>query len=109
MEFPDAEGLQVSRTDFAPDGMRAALFGLRLRNPGAAAKTVPVKVDVHSEVMSHYPWAWTTPDAGSFNLPDTGVYENGALVFRDTGTPHPNAGPHDWVAAVGSNRHAARR
>ena len=48
--------------------------------------------------MSHYPWAWTTPNAGAFNLADTGAYRRGALVFRDTGTPHPNAGPHDWVA-----------
>jgi hypothetical protein len=103
MRFPDAEGLEVSRTDFAPDGVRAALFGLRLRNPGATAATVPVKVDVHSEVMSHYPWAWTTPNAGDFNIEDTGAYADGTLVFRDTGTPHPNAGPHDWAAAVGSN------
>ena len=33
---------------------------------------------------------------------DTGAYADGALVFRDAGTPHPNAGPHDWAAAVGS-------
>ena len=102
MRFPDAEGLEVTRTDFAPDGLRAVLFGLRLRNPGASAKTVDVKVDVHSEVMSHYPWAWTTPDAGAFNLNDTGSFDDDTLVFHDTGTPHPNAGPHDWVAVVGS-------
>ena len=86
MEFPQTSGLKVSRTDFAPDGSRAALFGLRLENRGAA-KTVDVMVDAHSEVMSHYPWAWTTPNAGDFNIADTGAYENGALVFHDTGTP----------------------
>lgn len=102
MRFPDAEGLEVSRTDFAPDGQRAVLFGLQLRNPGAASKTVPVKVDVRSEVMSHYPWAWTTPNAGDFNLQDTGDFVNDTLEFHDSGTPHPNAGPHDWVAVVGS-------
>src|SRR5215218_9178094 len=32
MEFPDASGLKVSRTDFAPNGRRAALFGLKLSN-----------------------------------------------------------------------------
>src|SRR3954471_22917351 len=42
MDFPDTAGLKVSRTDFAPDGRRAGLFGLRLRNPGAA-KTVAIK------------------------------------------------------------------
>jgi hypothetical protein len=103
MDFPDTEGLQVSRTDFAPDGKRAALLGLHLRNAGDTEKTVPVKVDAHSEVMSHYPWAWTTPNAGDFNFQDTGAFEDGALVFHDTGTPHANAGAHDWVAMVGSN------
>jgi hypothetical protein len=65
-----------------------------------------VKVDAHSEVMSHYPWAWTNPNAGAFNLQDTGAYERDALVFHDKGTPHPNAGPHDWVALVGSKPRA---
>jgi hypothetical protein len=102
MDFPDASGLKVSRVDFAPDGRRAALFGLQLRNPGAAT-TVDIAVDAHSEVMSHYPWAWTTPNAGDFNLADTGDFRRGALEFHDTGTPHPNAGAHDWVALVGSN------
>jgi hypothetical protein len=104
MDFPATDGLRVSRTDFAPDGVRGALLGLHLQNPGAAAKTVHLKVDAHSEVMSQYPWAWTTPNAGDFNLQDTGAYEGGALAFNDTGTPHPNAGPHDWAAVVGSNR-----
>src|SRR3954451_12838433 len=83
MEFPGANGLMVSRTDFAPNGSRAALLGLHLRNPGGAAKTVKVKVDAHSEVMSHYPWAWTNPNAGDFNLQDTGAHEGNALVFHD--------------------------
>jgi hypothetical protein len=102
VEFPRTAGLKVSRTDFGPDGRRGALFGLKLTNPGGS-KSVDVMVDTHSEVMSHYPWAWTTPNAGDFNLPDTGTFSNGALEFSDTGTPHPNAGPHDWAAAVGSN------
>src|SRR5215217_908674 len=103
MDFPDMDGLKVSRTEFAPDGRRGVLFGLRLENPGGAPRLAAVKVDAHSEVMSHYPWAWTTPNAGDFNLADTGAFDHGALVFHDQGTPHPNAGPHDWVAAVGSN------
>jgi hypothetical protein len=100
MDFPDASGLQVSRTDFAPDGKRAALFGLRLRNPGAA-KTVEIAVDAHSELTSHYPWSWTTPNAVDFNAADTGAFTGRSLEFRDTG--NEVSGPHDWAAAVGSN------
>jgi hypothetical protein len=104
MDFPDTDGLKVSRTDLGLDGVRAALLGLRLENPGDTAKTVSLKVDTHSEVMSHYPWAWTTPNAGDFNLADSGAFAADTLVFHDTGTPPvPNAGPHDWVAVVGSN------
>ena len=99
MDFPDVDGLKVSRTDFAPDGTRGALIGLRLENPGGAAKTVNVKVDAHSEVMSHYPWAWTTPNAGDFNLPDTGSYADGALALPRHRAPRTRTpGAHDWVA-----------
>src|SRR4051794_41493288 len=34
MTFPATAGLRVSRTDVVPDGVRGALFGLRMRNPG---------------------------------------------------------------------------
>ena len=51
----------MRRTDFVPDGRRAALYGLEIANPTAAAKTVTVKVDVHSELMGAYPWSSTTP------------------------------------------------
>jgi hypothetical protein len=102
MGLPATGGLTLERTDFAPDGRRAALMGLRMRNPGAQ-RTVTVMVDAHSEVMSQYPWGWTTPNATDFNLQDTGTFTDGALEFHDTGTPHPNAGPHDWVAVVGSD------
>ena len=103
MDLPDTPELKLSRVDFAPDGLRAALIGLRIENPGAE-RTVSVVVDAHSEVMNHYPWAWTTPNAGDFNLADSGAFTGDALEFHDTGTPHPNAGSHDWVALVGSDR-----
>ena len=54
--FPPTAGLRLVRTDFVPDDRRAALFGLTLANPAQTAKTVTVKVDVHSELMGAYPW-----------------------------------------------------
>jgi hypothetical protein len=102
LDFPARDGLRLSRTDFAPDGRRAALLGLRIENTGPR-RTVTVKVDAHSELLYHYPWAWTTPNAGQFNLQDTGRYDGGALVFREDGQPHPNAEEHHWAALVGSN------
>jgi hypothetical protein len=81
-ELPTTAELQLRRTDFVPDGRRAALYGLELSNSGDAAKTVTVKADVHSELMTAYPWGWTTPSAAD-NLADTAAVERGALVFTD--------------------------
>src|SRR3954451_20152844 len=93
MDFPDAAGLRVSRIDVGLDDSRAVLFGLRLGNPGGAAKTVPVKVEVHSELLGAYPWSSTMPNAGDANGADTGAYADGVLACGDAGRE----------AAVGSN------
>ena len=55
MDLPSTSGLELRRTDFVPDGRRAALVGLTLHSTGAA-RTVTVMVDAHSELMSAYPW-----------------------------------------------------
>jgi hypothetical protein len=101
-DLPDLGGLQLRRTDFVPDDRRAALFGLELTNPAGTARTVTVKVDARSELMTSYPWGWSTggPTAGD-NLPDTGSFDGNALVFRDHGTL-PGAEPHDYAALVAS-------
>jgi hypothetical protein len=103
-DLPDADGLQLQRTDVAPDGRRALLFGLRMTNPTAAARTVPVKVDAHSELMGAFPWGFTgvTPNA-SDNIADHGAFADGALRFTDDGAL-PGAPEHHYAALVASNR-----
>jgi hypothetical protein len=103
-EEPPLSGLNLSRTDFAPDGRRGALFGLTLSNPGAAAKTVTVKVDAHSELMGAYPWGFSgvTPNA-SDNIADHGAYAGGQLRFTDDGAL-PGAPVHHYAALVASNQ-----
>jgi hypothetical protein len=93
-------GMTIDRVDVAPDGMRAGLVGLTLP---AGAGTVRLTVDAHSELLSTYPWGFTTPSQATANLPDTGSFDGRNLVFRDQGTPPiANARPHDWAALVGS-------
>jgi len=102
MALPATGGIQLSRTDFAPDGRRAVEFGLTL-TAGSQAASVNVNVDAHSELMSAYPWGFTTPDQTTFNLPDKASYNGHQLVFTETGTPPAaNAAPHDWAAIVGA-------
>jgi hypothetical protein len=100
--LPDTAGLELERTDFAPDGRRAALFGLKITNPGAA-RTVQLTVDAHSELMGQYPWGFTgvTPNA-SDNIPDQGSYDGKSLVFTDDGAL-PGAPVHHYAALVGTS------
>ena len=93
--------LNITRTDFAPDGRRAVEFGLTLTASNNA--TFKLNVDAHSELMDAYPWGFTTPDQTQFNLPDTAAFNGKQLVFQEVGTPPvANATPHDWAAVVGA-------
>src|SRR3954447_18548848 len=85
--LPAIDGIGLSRTDFVPDGLRAALFGLALKNPVDAARTVTVTVDVHSELMTAYPWSSTTPSAAA-NGQDTAAYQNGGTLIFSDGDKH---------------------
>jgi len=106
-DLPDTGGLQLQRTDFAPDGHRAVLFGLKMTNPGASDVSTTVKVDAHSELMGAYPWGFTgvTPNA-SDNLADSGAFANGALQFTEDGAL-PGAPEHHYAAVVASNQQPA--
>src|SRR5450631_4395336 len=103
MDLGSVGGVRISRTDVAPDGLRAGLIGLTFSS--ATPRTVQLSMDTHSELMSSYPWGGTKPtNQLDFNLPDTGSYADGHLVFREQGTPAAaNAAKHDWAAVVGSS------
>ena len=104
MDLPTTAGLELRRTDFAPDGGRAVLFGLQVRNPGASERTVTVKVDAHSELLTAYPWGFSGISPNAENNPaDEAAYDGHALVFREP-APHPNGDTHEWAALVAANR-----
>jgi hypothetical protein len=103
-DLPHTGGLKLQRTDFAPDGRRAVLFGLRMTNPAGADKTLTVKVDAHSELLGAYPWGFTgvTPNA-SDNIPDQGSFTGSALQFTDDGAL-PGAPTHHYAALVAASQ-----
>ena len=98
MDLPAPAGLRAKRIEFVPDGRRAALVGLRLRNTGAT-RTVTVMVDAHSELMGAYPWGATQPSAAEVNEQDSAVAANGRLVFSE---------PRGFTALVGARERPDR-
>jgi glycogen debranching enzyme len=97
MNFPITEGLEVTRTEFSPDGSPVTLTGLTLRNPGNTSRSFKLSMDTRSEIMAAYPWGWTTPNAKEFNGPDEGSYNpsTGTLTFKEP--------DKQWYAAVGAS------
>jgi hypothetical protein len=102
MDIPVRAGLTVTRTDTAPDDRHGVLVRLRFSNTSGAAQSFSLGADAHSELLSAYPWGWTTPSAQASNLPDSAAYDSGALLFSDQGTPPGGLPAHDWAAAVGA-------
>jgi glycogen debranching enzyme len=113
-ELPSLAGLNLRRTDVVPDGVRGALLGLTLSNPGPGKRTVTVMVDAHSELMSQYPWGFDRPPDqlpnvphASDNVQDRAALDRGTLVFRDTGRLPGEERDHSYTAIVGSDRRAS--
>ena len=97
MQFPQTDGLNVTRTEFSPGGSPVVLVGLTLQNPDSTSKSVKLTMDARSEIMAAYPWGWTKPNAKEFNGPDNGSYDpsTGTLTFKESGSE-----PKPWYAAV---------
>ncbi|MBX6342295.1 MAG: glycogen debranching protein, partial [Thermomicrobiaceae bacterium] len=103
MTFPAVNGVQVTRTECAPDGSPVVLIGLTFRWVSGPPRAIRLTMDVRSELMGAYPWGWTTPSAKEANGKDAGSYDQrtGTLAFREPGKP--------WVALVRGATDDARR
>jgi glycogen debranching enzyme len=89
LTFPAVGGLAVTRTEFSPDGAPVVLVGVTIKNTSGAAKSFELTMDARSELMSAYPWGWTTPSAKDANAQDVGSYDAaaGTLSFQDGTNP----------------------
>src|SRR5689334_9412878 len=67
MELPALDGIELTRTEFAPDGLPALAVGLTLHNSAAHDQHLALKFAARSELIGAYPWDDTTPSADEFN------------------------------------------
>ena len=101
-DLPTTDGVSASRTDFVPRGVSGAVVGLSLR--AERTRTITLRADAHSELLSSYPWGETEPSQTLVNLADSVSVQGKHLLFRDEGKPQsPNFESHDWAAAFGSD------
>jgi hypothetical protein len=83
LELPSTEGLEISETRFAPDGLPVVLLGVQLRSSSPGIKSVTLGIEAQSELIAAYPWSGTTPTSESLHQQDQDSYdsETGALRF----------------------------
>ena len=96
MQLPMLDGITITRTEFAPDGLAALLAGLTLQNASAQDQRLSLTFAARSQLMGAYPWNDTTPSADELDSKDTATYEpgNGTLTFH---TPNRH-----WYAIIGA-------
>jgi hypothetical protein len=94
-ELPPAQGIEISETQFAPDGLPVVLVGVNLRSSNPGTTSITLAIEAQSELIAAYPWSGTTPSSESLHQQDQVTYdsETGALQFTQPGEP-------SWYALV---------
>ncbi len=83
-------GIEISETEFAPDGLPVVLIGVQLRNPNPGVNSFTLAIEAESELIPAYPWSRTKPTSESLHLPDQVSFDSilGALQFYSTCTTY---------------------
>jgi hypothetical protein len=102
LELPMTNGLEISETQFAPDGSPVVLVGLQVSNPSPRAASFTLAIEAESELIPAYPWSGTKPTSESLHLPDQVSFDStlGALQFFQPAQPQYSR--LAWYALVGA-------
>lgn len=114
LDYPaTSNGLQISRTEFAPDGLPVALIGLSIHNGANAPASTKLTFQPTSEILPAYPWSGTMPTSDSLDQADQVIFDPriSGLVFREPQKPWyaitagavKQSGPQDTVQFQGAS------
>jgi hypothetical protein len=100
LELPPTQGVGISETEFAPDGLPVMLVGVQLSNSSLGVNSFTLAIEAESELIPAYPWSGTTPTSESLHLPDQVSFDStlGALQF--TQPAQPKYSRSAWYALV---------
>jgi hypothetical protein len=89
LELPTTNGLDISETQFAPDGLPVVLVGVQLSNLSPSVASFTLAIQAESELIPAYPWSGTTPTSESLHLADQVSFDStlGALQFFQAAQP----------------------
>src|SRR6201982_1154474 len=89
LELPTTHGLEISETQFAPDGLPVVLVGVQVSNPSPRVASFTLAIQAESELIPAFPWSGTKPTSESLHLPDQVSFDPilGALQFFQPAQP----------------------
>jgi hypothetical protein len=95
LNFPVTDSLQVTRTEFSPDGLPVVLVGLTIQNTGSQDVTTTLGFQAVSKILMAYPWSSTTPTSDQLDQQDNVQFDPliSGLTFSEPNQP--------WYAMVG--------
>jgi hypothetical protein len=100
LELPPAQGIEISETQFAPDGLPVVLVGVQLRNANPGVNSFTLAIEAESELISAYPWSGTTPTSESLHLPDQVSFDWMLRALQFTQPAQPKYSRLSWYALV---------
>jgi hypothetical protein len=100
LELPPTDGLEISETQFAPDGLPVVLVGVQLRNSNPGVNSFTLAIEAESELIPAYPWSGTTPASESLHLPDQVSFDSTLGVLQFTQPEQPMLSRSAWYALV---------
>jgi hypothetical protein len=90
LDYPaTSNGLQISQTEFAPDGLPVALIELSIHNGSNAGTSTKLTFQPTSEILPAYPWSSTTQTSDTpLDQADLVTFDSriSGLVFQDPPT-----------------------
>jgi hypothetical protein len=116
LDYPVTDGtsgLQITRTEFSPDGLPVALIGLEIQNTTGQQVSTTFTFQPTSEILPAYPWSGTTPTSDQLDQKDNVSFDPliSGLSFSEPGKPWyalvagraTDRGPQDVVRFLGAD------
>jgi hypothetical protein len=95
LELPATQGMAISETQFAPDGLPVVLVGVQLQNLSAGTTSSELAITAQSEMITSFPWSGTNPTSESVHQQDAVAFDSTTGALQFTQPAHPS-----WVALV---------
>src|SRR3984957_6250266 len=96
LELPATQGIEMSETEFAPDGLPVVLVGVQLHSLSPGTTSVQLAIEAESELIAAYPWSSTMPTSESLHVQDQVSYDPGTGALQFTQPQKP------WYGLVGA-------